>query len=96
MNHLEVLKSPLLTEKLDQLREEQLTYAFKVDRRATKLEVKAAVEKLFKVHVEDVRTLTVRGKNKRAGTSVGQRPTWKKALIRLRDGEKLDIFEGGA
>jgi large subunit ribosomal protein L23 len=96
MNHLEVLKSPLLTEKLDQLREEQLTYAFKVDRRATKLEVKAAVEQLFKVHVEDVRTLTVRGKNKRAGTSVGQRPTWKKALIRLRDGEKLDIFEGGA
>jgi large subunit ribosomal protein L23 len=96
MNHLEVLKSPLLTEKLDQLREEQLTYAFKVDRRATKLEVKAAVEKLFKVHVEDVRTLTVRGKNKRAGTALGQRPNWKKALIRLRDGEKLDIFEGGA
>ncbi len=96
MNHLEVLKSPLLTEKLDQLREDQLTYAFKVDRRATKFDVKAAIEKLFKVHVEDVRTLVVRGKNKRAGTSMGQRPTWKKALIRLRTGEKLDIFEGGA
>jgi len=96
MNHLEVLKSPLLTEKLDQLREEQLTYAFKVDRRATKFDVKAAIERIFKVHVEDVRTLTVRGKNKRAGNTLGQRPNWKKALIRLRTGEKLDIFEGGA
>jgi large subunit ribosomal protein L23 len=96
MNHHEVLKTPLLTEKLDALREEQATYAFKVDRRASKLDVKAAVEKLFKVHVEDVRTLVVHGKNKRAGTAVGQRPTWKKALIRLREGEKLDIFEGGA
>jgi large subunit ribosomal protein L23 len=96
MNHLDVLKSPLLTEKLDKLREEQLTYAFEVDRRASKIDVKSAVEQLFKVHVEDVRTVTVRGKNKRAGATMGRQPNWKKALIRLREGEKLDIFEGGA
>lgn len=96
MDQLQVIKAPLLTEKLDQLREEQLTYAFKVDRRASKYDVKAAVEHIFKVHVEDVRTLVVRGKKKRVGSGVGQQPNWKKALVRLRDGEKLDIFEGGA
>ncbi len=96
MEHLHVIKAPLLTEKLDTLREEQTTYAFKVDRRANKHEVKAAIEKLFKVHVEDVRTIVVRGKNKRVGMGVGQQPNWKKAMVRLRQGEKLDIFEGGA
>jgi large subunit ribosomal protein L23 len=96
MDQLHVIKAPLLTEKLDVLREEQTTYAFEVDRRANKHEVKAAIERMFKVHVEDVRTLVVRGKNKRVGTGVGQQPNWKKALVRLRDGEKLEIFEGGA
>ena len=96
MEQLQVLKIPLLTEKLDQLREDQLTYAFKVDKRASKHDVKAAVERLFKVHVEDVRTLIVRGKKKRIGSAVGQLANWKKALVRLREGEKLDIFEGGA
>jgi large subunit ribosomal protein L23 len=96
MDQLHVIKSPLLTEKLDTLREEQTTYAFKVDKRASKHDVKAAIERMFKVHVEDVRTLVVRGKTKRVGAGFGQQANWKKALVRLRDGEKLDIFEGGA
>lgn len=95
MDQLQVLKSPLLTEKLDRMREEQLTYAFEIDRRASKYDVKAAIEQIFKVHVEDVRTMVVRGKKKRVGSGVGVQANWKKALIRLRDGEKLDIFEGG-
>jgi len=96
MDRLHVIKAPLLTEKLDVLRDEQSTYAFKIDRRANKHDVKAAIEKMFKVHVEDVRTLVVRGKNKRVGAAVGQQANWKKALVRLRQGEKLEIFEGGA
>ena len=96
MNYLEILKSPLITEKLDALRETQRTYAFEVDRRANKIEIRFAVEKLFSVHVEDVRTSVMRGKNKRVGAHVGRQPNWKKALVRIREGEKIEIFEGGA
>ncbi|MHB8418722.1 MAG: 50S ribosomal protein L23 [Myxococcales bacterium] len=95
MTYLEVIKAPLITEKLDALRERQRTYAFEVDRRANKHEVRFAVEKLFSVHVEDVHTAVVRGKNKRVGAGQGRRPSWKKALVQLREGEKIDIFEGG-
>ncbi len=96
MNHLDVLKGPLVTEKLDHLREERRIYAFEVDRRASKIDVRAAVEKLFDVHVEDVHTLVMRGKSRRAGNKKVARPDWKKALVRLREGEKIDLFEGGA
>jgi large subunit ribosomal protein L23 len=96
MDSLEIIKSPLVTEKLDALREETQTYAFEVDRRANKQQIREAIERLFKVHVEEVRTAIVRGKKKRLGQRIGQRPNWKKALVRLREGEKLDIFEGPA
>ncbi|MHB1845793.1 MAG: 50S ribosomal protein L23 [Deltaproteobacteria bacterium] len=96
MNHLEVIKAPLITEKLDALREEQRTYAFEIARQASKIDVRTAVEKLFSVHVEDVRTMVMRGKNKRVGARVGKQSNWKKALVRLREGDKIEIFEGGA
>ncbi len=96
MNQLEVIKAPLITEKLDGLRETQRTYAFEVADKANKHEVRAAVEKLFGVHVEDVRTLVMRGKNKRVGLRQGKQSNWKKALVRLREGDKIEIFEGGA
>ena len=96
MNHFDVLKGPLVTEKLDALRESQRTYAFEVDRRATKYDVRAAVEKLFSVHVEDVHTAVMRGKIKRVGSREGRQPNWKKALVQLREGEKIELFEGGA
>ncbi len=95
MTYLEVIKAPLITEKLDAMREHAQTYAFEVDRRASKHDVRHAIEKLFSVHVEDVHTAVVRGKVKRVGTGHGRQPNWKKALVRLRDGEKIDIFEGG-
>jgi large subunit ribosomal protein L23 len=96
MDYLQVLKAPLVTEKLDGLREEQDTYAFEVDRRATKIDVRVAIEKLFKVRVLDVRTAIMRGKKKRLGVRMGQRSNWKRALVKLSPGQKLDIFEGGA
>ena len=96
MNYLEVVKAPLVTEKLDTMREEHRVYAFEVDRRANKHDIRTAVEKLFSVHVEDVRTSVVRGKTKRVGMAQGQQPNWKKALVKLREGDKIEIFEGGA
>ncbi len=95
MIYLEVIKAPLITEKLDALRETQRTYAFEVDRRASKHDVRTAVEKLFSVHVEDVHTAVVRGKKKRVGAGQGRQSNWKKALVQLREGEKIELFEGG-
>ena len=91
----EVIKGPLITEKLDQLREKQRQYSFVVDRAANKLDVARAVTQLFKVTVLDVRTSVVRGKVKRVGQSMGKRPNWKKAFVTLKEGDKIELFEGG-
>lgn len=95
MNINDVIKGPLITEKLDQAREQFQKYAFIVDRKATKHDVARAVSNLFKVTVEDVRTLIVRGKVKRVGKSMGKRPNWKKAVVTLKEGDKIELFEGG-
>ena len=96
MNINDVIKGPLITEKLDQAREKLQQYSFIVDRKATKHDVSRAVSTLFKVNVEEVRTLIVRGKTKRVGRSMGKRPNWKKAIVTLKDGDKIELFEGGA
>lgn len=95
MDLTHVIKGPLITEKLDQLREKQRQYSFVVDRQATKNDVARAVSTLFKVTVENVRTSVVRGKVKRVGTSMGKRPNWKKAFVTLKEGDKIELFEGG-
>jgi large subunit ribosomal protein L23 len=95
MNKTDVIKGPIITEKLDNAREKFRQYSFIVDRRATKHEVAKAVTDLFKVNVESVRTLIVRGKVKRIGRSMGQRPNFKKAIVTLKEGDKIDLFEGG-
>ena len=91
-----VIKGPLITEKLDQAREKFRQYSFIVDRKATKLDVARAVSTLFKVNVEAVRTNIVRGKIKRVGKSIGKRPNYKKAVVTLKEGDKIELFEGGA
>jgi large subunit ribosomal protein L23 len=96
VNINDVIKGPLITEKLDQAREKFRQYSFIVDRKATKYDVARAVESLFKVSVEGVRTNVVRGKTKRVGRSIGKRPNFKKAIVTLKEGEKIDLFEGGA
>ena len=92
----EVIRRPLITEKSTQLRDEKNVIAFEVDRRANKIDVKRAVEAQFKVKVAEVRMALVHGKTRRQGRFVGQRPDWKKAYVRLRDGEKLPEFLQGA
>jgi large subunit ribosomal protein L23 len=90
----DVIKGPLITEKLDQAREKFRQYSFIVDKKATKVDVARAVESLFKVSVEGVRTNVVHGKVKRVGKNIGRRPNYKKAIVTLKEGDKIDLFEG--
>lgn len=90
-----VIKGPLITEKLDQAREKTRQYSFLVDKKATKLEIARAVTQQFKVTVEGVRTLVMRGKIKRVGASMGKRANFKKAFVTLKEGDKIELFEGG-
>jgi large subunit ribosomal protein L23 len=90
----DIIRRPLDTEKLDKARDARNEYAFEIDRRANKLEVKSAIEGLFKVKVTGIRTMVVRGKEKRIGKSVGQRPNWKKAIVTLKEGDAIHLFEG--
>ena len=96
MNLNHVIKGPIITEKLDQAREKYRQYSFLVAKDATKHDVRRAVESAFKVGVTDVRTLIMRGKTKRIGRSIGKRPNFKKAIVTLKDGDKIELFEGGA
>jgi large subunit ribosomal protein L23 len=102
-----IIKRPLLTEKSARLREtgggvaapvEGEAYAqkvvFEVARDANKIEVRRAVQDLFNVTVTDVRTLIVRGKEKRVGRFSGRRPSWKKAFVTLKPGDNIEFFEG--
>jgi len=88
-----VIKRPLITEKNSVLAE-QGVYAFEVESKATKTEIKKAVEKFFHVKVSSVNTAMCRGRAKRTKFGVGQALTWKKALVRLKKGEKISLFEG--
>ncbi|AKU91587.1 50S ribosomal protein L23 [Vulgatibacter incomptus] len=96
MNIHEVIRAPIVTEKSDQDRDAHNAFTFEVDRRASKDEIKAAVKKFFDVDAVDVRTSIVRGKTKRVGRSIGQRPNWKKAIVVLKEGQKIDLFDLGA
>ena len=89
-----IIKKILLTEKSNLDREASNKYHFQVDRRANKVEIAQAVEKLFKVKVTDVRVATVLGKKKRLGRIVGQKSNWKKAIVTLAEGNHIDVAEG--
>ncbi len=92
MNIYEVIRRPLITEKGVAVKDEQRTLVFEVARDANKTQIKAAVEKLFKVKVEEVRTANIRGKLRRRGRFSGYRPDWKKAYVKLQPGEKMPEF----
>lgn len=93
MNVYNVIRRPLDTEKGERNRERYNKYSFEVDKRATKLEVRKAVESLFKVQVEGVTTQIMRGKSRRVGMSIGRRPNWKRAIVTLKEGESISLFE---
>lgn len=95
MNANQIIRRPLVTEKSTILREEGNVLAFEVDPNANKIQVKSAVEELFKVKVEDVRLFNVRGKMKRMGRNIGKRRDWRKAYVRLKKGEKAPEFVEG-
>jgi len=90
----QVLKRPLVTEKSTIAREERNVVTFAVDPRANKHEIQRAVEQLFSVKVVDVRTMRMPRKTRRTGRFVGLRPEWKKALVRLAEGQAIEFFEG--
>ncbi|MBS2024193.1 MAG: 50S ribosomal protein L23 [Deltaproteobacteria bacterium] len=94
MNRFEIIKRPLDTEKLDKLRDRENKFAFEVHIGSNKTEIKQAIEGLFKVKVIDVKTAIVRGKMRRIGKSAGMRSNWKKAIVTLKDGDAISLFEG--
>lgn len=87
-----ILRNPVVTEKATILRDAN-TYTFRVDARSNKVQIRQAVESIFEVKVESVRTLTVRPKPKRQGAQQGSTSAWKKAYVKLRTGESIDLIE---
>jgi large subunit ribosomal protein L23 len=94
MDIYNVIKEPHIAEKVNLQKELFNQLTFKVDRRANKVEIKNAVERIFKTKVLDVQTLNIKGKKRRIGRNIGKRPNWKKAIVRLAPGEKVEFFEG--
>jgi large subunit ribosomal protein L23 len=88
-----VIKKPLVTEKASKVKEQNNKYTFVVDRNANKYQVRQAVEELFKVKVDSIRTANYSGKEKRMGKSSGYKNDWKKAIVKLVAGQEIQIAE---
>ena len=93
MNIYSIIKKPHVTEKTSLGSDSTNTVSLVVDREANKIEIKQAVEALFKVKVSDVRTVNVAGKMKRFGKTSAKRSNWKKAYVTLQEGQSIDFFE---
>lgn len=89
----QIIKTHIVTERTTMLKSTLSEYVFEVDKRANKHAIKEAVEKVFNVKVEEVRTLIVPGKIKRQGRFEGKSATWKKAIVRLKDKQVIGMFE---
>jgi len=96
MKLTEVIRRPITTEKTTAIREDGLTLVFQVATEANKIDIRRAVEQLFGSKVESVRTSLAHGKMKRQGKHAGRRSDWKKAYVKLREGQKLPEFLQGA
>jgi large subunit ribosomal protein L23 len=94
MIQYEIIRRPLITEKTNIQKEIANQLTFEVDRRANRIEIKRAIETAFKVRVASVQTMQVKGKVKRRGRNIGKRRDWKKAIVTLMPGERIDFFEG--
>lgn len=90
----QVIRRPLITEKVMAVQAVKNCYVFEVDLNSTKNDIKNAIEKLFEVKVEAVNTSVVRGKIKRVGRQFGKKPNWKKAWVTLKNDDKIELFEG--
>ncbi|MDD4003965.1 MAG: 50S ribosomal protein L23 [Elusimicrobiaceae bacterium] len=89
----EVLKRPILTEKSLTQKDKENKYSFEVAPNANKAEIRQAVEKLFKVNVTKITTVSMKGKLHRVGRFEGKRPDWKKAVVTLKDGQKIEVSD---
>jgi len=94
MIHYDIIKRPLITEKTSIQKEAANQVSFEVDRRANRVEIKRAIEKIFNVRISSVQTMQVKGKIKQRGRIVGKRKDWKKAIVTLLPGQRIDFFEG--
>lgn len=94
MNPYEVIKRPVNTEKSNIIKEDQNQVTFEVAKGANRVEIKKSVEAIFKVKVDGVNTIQVKGKRKQRGRIMGKRRDWKKAVVRLMPGERIDFFDG--
>ncbi len=94
MINYKIIKRPLVTEKTVLMKEKSNQLSFEVDRAANRIEIRRAVEQIFKVRVASVKTIQVKGKTKQKGRIVGKRKDWKKAIVRLFPGERIEFFEG--
>ena len=90
----DILKRPVITEKSTLIKETANVVVFEVDRKATKSEIRQAVEAVFSVTVEGVRTAIARGKTVRRGRFTGRKSNWKKAYVTLKEGDRIEFFEG--
>ena len=97
MKKVQILIRPLYTEKIAKLQDDENKYAFEVERRANKIEIRKEIENRFEVKVVNIQTMNMRGKMRqqmtRAGRFFGRRPDWKKAIVTLAEGDKIDLFE---
>jgi large subunit ribosomal protein L23 len=89
-----IIKRPLVTEKTNIQKEDSNQITFEVDTRANRIEIKRAIEQIFNVKVAKTRTVNVKGKIKRRGRIMGKRKDWKKAIVTLMPGERIEFFEG--
>lgn len=94
MIYYDIIESPLITEKTTIQKEASNQVSFKVSRMANRIEIKRAVENIFNVKVAGVHTMQVKGKTKQRGRIIGKRKNWKKAIVTLMPGERIDFFEG--
>ena len=94
MDTLNIIKKPFLTEKAGLLKEKGNYYSFEVDKNSSKKEIKKAIEEIFKVHVVKINTVTMPGKTKRFGRTISKAKKFKKAVVKLKEGEKIELVEG--
>ncbi|MDA3788646.1 MAG: 50S ribosomal protein L23 [Desulfobacula sp.] len=94
MEQYDIIRGPVVTEKTTLQKELNNQVTLKVDKRANRVEIKNAVEKSFNTKVKQVRTLQVKGKVKQRGRIIGKRKDWKKAIVTLMPGQRIDFFEG--
>ncbi|MEK6590829.1 MAG: 50S ribosomal protein L23 [Nitrospinota bacterium] len=89
-----IIKKPIITERSTYLKDRDNKIVFEVNKNANKRDIKKAVERIFKVSVISVNTLNMKGKVKRFGKVFGKRPDWKKAIVTLKEGDKIELLEG--